>query len=368
MKILYITTHLNRGGIVSYLSSLAISLRQRGHTIIVASSGGDIEELLMQNGIKHLHIPIRTKNEISPHLLFSYYILRKYLVNNSVDIIHAHTRVTQVLATFLARRFRMPMITTCHGFFKPRWFRQKFPCWGDKVIAISSQVKNHLISDFKVKKEDIYLIHNGVDLTKFKEHAQEEINQIKQEIGIPQNYFVVGTAARFSVVKGLEYLLKAIPHVLEKKQQVSFVLVGYGRQESKLRQISNELNIEEKVIFYKPQKEISQYLCVMDIFVMPSIQEGLGLSILEAQAQKIPVIASCVGGIPDIIQNYQTGILVNPKDALAISSAILKLMQDKELYNLLKNNAYQRLIDKFSLPKMVEETDKAYKDLLCHLE
>jgi glycosyltransferase involved in cell wall biosynthesis len=365
MKILYITTHLDKGGIASYLSSLALGLKNKGHSVMVASAGGESMDFLLRNNIKHLQIPILTKKEVSPSVLFSFFILKKFLSSNPVDIIHAHTRVTQVLASFLSKKFRIPMVTTCHGFFKPRWHRIKFPCWGNKVIAISSQVKKHLISDFKVNEKNICLIHHGMDLARPRDYTTEEINNLKAEMGIPRGLLVVGVVARFSTVKGLEYFVKSIPLVLKENDKVIFLLLGYGEEESRLRQIAKDLKVEERLIFFRPVKDSLEYLCVLDIFVMPSIQEGLGLSILEAQLQKIPVIASNVGGILDIIDNNVTGILVEPRDELAISGAILKLIRERTLYSNIKNNAYDKILKEFTLEQMIEKTEKVYQELLC---
>jgi glycosyltransferase involved in cell wall biosynthesis len=364
MKILHITTHLNRGGITSYISSLAVGMQKKGHTVIVASSSGEHKEFLLNNNIQHVDIPLLTKSEVSPLVLISYFVLKKFIANNPIDIIHAHTRVSQVLAWFLSKKFKIPFVTTCHGFFKPRWHRRRFPCWGDKTIAISREVKRHLIFEFKVDEKSIKLVHNGIDLKKFRNYSSEEIDDIKKEIGIRRDCFVVGVAARFSIVKGLEYLIKAIPEIIRKEQKALFLLIGYGKEESKLKQLAKDLKVEDKVFFFNPTKETFEYLCVMNIFVMPSIQEGLGISILEAQAQRVPVVASDVGGIPDIIQDKVTGILTRPKDELSISKAILELMHDKSLSDSIKNRAYEKIIKEFSLEQMMIGTENVYKELL----
>lgn len=371
MRILFITTHLNKGGISSYIYSLAAAFKKKGHTIVVASSGGEIKDLFLENDIEYIHIPIRTKNEISFSVLFSYFILKRYLSKNKIDIIHAHARVTQVLASFLSKKFKVPVITTCHGFFKPRWHRKVFPCWGNKVIAISSQVMRHLINDFNVPKRDIALIHHGIDLGKIKKYSNDEINLFKRNIGIPENFIVVGTIARFSVVKGLEYLVKAAQLALKENDKIMFLFIGSGKEEPKLRQLTKDLGIQERVIFHSPVDNLSDYLCTMDIFVMPSVQEGLGLAILEAQARKVPVVASDVGGIPDIIEDSITGVLAQPRDESAISRSILKLIKDKSLYSMIKENAYNKITKEFSLERMITETEDVYreiinrKDLLC---
>lgn len=360
MRILSITTHLNRGGITSYISSLTVSLKNKGHEIIVSSSGGEEKKFFLYNNIKHIDIPIRTKNEMSLYVFLSYFILSRFIARNRIDVIHAHTRVTQVLAQRLSRKFKIPYIATCHGFFRPRWHRKKFPCWGNKTIAISNQVKQHLISEFGVDEKNVYLIHNGVDLNKIKDCTNEEINNLKKEIGIEKESLVVGTAARFSTVKGLEYFIRSLSEVLKVRDNVIFLLIGFGKEEFKLKKLAKDLKIDRNVIFFKPAKETHEYLCVMDIFVMPSVQEGLGISILEAQAKKVPVIASNVGGIPDIIEDQVTGILVEPRNESAISKAILDLIQNSNLYSNIKHNAYQRILKDFSLEQMVAKTEKLY--------
>lgn len=364
MNILHITTHLDKGGIVSYVSSLAIAFQKRGHTVAVASCGGHNEALLTQQGIGVVSIPIRTKSQISPRLLFSYFRLKKYLKENPVDIIHAHTRVTQVLAAFLSKKNSIPFVTTCHGFFKPRWHRKLFPCWGDGVIAISSPVQQHLIADFGVDEKNISLIHSGVDIERLKAVASEEKAALKKEIGIGQYRYIVGSAGRFSTVKGLEYLIRAIPHVIKEEQSIRFLFVGYGKDESRLREIARRLSLENIVFFYRPKRDIACYLDAMDIFVAPSLQEGLGLSILEAQAKQIPVIASDVGGIPDIIDHRVTGLLVKPKDPSALAAAIVRLLREAQLREYLRQNAFHRVSQEFSLGQMVDKTEQLYQTLV----
>ena len=120
MKILLVTTHLEIGGIARYVTNLAKILKRRGHTVFVASSGGRLEEILTEERIKHIHLDIRTKSELSPKIMRSFSRLKPFLKNEEVDLVHAHTRVTQVLSELISRRCKIPYVTTCHGFFKRR--------------------------------------------------------------------------------------------------------------------------------------------------------------------------------------------------------------------------------------------------------
>ena len=365
MKILHLTTHLNKGGITSYVFSLALQLKEKSHIVCVASSGGELTDVFKKNGIGHIDIPIRTKNEFGLKQMLSYFALKKYLQNNKFDVIHAHTRVTQVLGATLSKKFNIPLVTTCHGFFRPRFHRKRFPCWGDRVIAISKGVKGHLINDFNVREKSIRLVYSGINIDNYKEYSEEQIDKIRNEHNISKDNFVVGTIARFSDVKGLDYLLKAAEIILKENDNFVFLLIGTGKEEDSLKKTSQELNIQHRVRFINSIVDSKIYFSIMDVFVMPSLQEGLGLAILEAQLHRIPVVASNVGGIPEIVRHNSTGILVEPKDRSSLAKAILQVKNDNSLRGLVVENAYQMVRKDFSLKLMADNIEKVYLELTC---
>ena len=130
MNILFLTTHVNTGGITSYILTLGETLVKSGHKVWVASSGGDNVSRIEAAGMRHLQINVRTKSELHPKLLLSMPPLLDLIRDEKINIIHAQTRVTQVLGEVLSRLSGIKLVTTCHGFFRPRWFRKTFPCWG----------------------------------------------------------------------------------------------------------------------------------------------------------------------------------------------------------------------------------------------
>ncbi|MDD5568665.1 MAG: glycosyltransferase, partial [Candidatus Omnitrophica bacterium] len=168
MNILFITNHLNTGGITSYLFTLAGGLKKKGHNVFVASSGGELTDKFKESGLEIIPIPIMTKKEINPKIILSAFKLSGVIKKNKIDIIHSHSRTTQVLGCLLACVSGVKHIFTCHGFFKRRLLRRLFPCWGDKVIAISHQVKEHLVVDFKLAENKITVINNGIDMVRFR--------------------------------------------------------------------------------------------------------------------------------------------------------------------------------------------------------
>ena len=167
MNISFITTHLNIGGIAVYTTSLAKALVEKGHRVTVFSSGGDMVADSIKDNVIHKKIDIKTKSELSPKLWLNLSRLKKVIADEKPDIIHAQTRVAQVLAALVSEKINVPFVSTCHGFFKKRLSRKLFGCWGSGVIAISEAVKNHLMTDFGVPEDKITLIHNGIDVNKF---------------------------------------------------------------------------------------------------------------------------------------------------------------------------------------------------------
>jgi len=363
MNILYLTNHLNIGGISSYVLTLARGLKLRGHNVYIASSGGELLSRFIQEEIVYIPIPIRTKQEVSPKILMSAFRLIPQIREKNIDIIHSNTRVTQVLGCLIHRYSHIPYVSTCHGFFKKRFFRKAFPCWGLKVIAISEAVEEHLKIDFKVKEKDIRVIHNGIDLDRFREQRTENREQRKKELGLSDGP-VIGIVARLSDVKGHVYLIEAMQVVLEKIPGAQLLIVGEGKMRNELENLSRNIGIEKSVFFISSVIDTTGVLSIMDLFVLPSLKEGLGLSLMEAMACGLAVIGSDVGGIRSLIQDGYNGLLVKPADTEAIAAKILELLKDKEKRESLGDNARFFIKQNFSQEKMVLETERVYLECL----
>jgi len=363
MNILYITNHLNIGGITSYILSLATGMKKKGHNVYIASSGGQLLSKFLEEGINYIPIPIKTKSEISPKILFSAVRLFSAVKKYNIDIIHSNSRTTQVLGCLLARFTGCVYISTCHGFFKKRFSRRAFPCWGRKVIAISESVKEHLMKDFGVKEKDIQVVHNGIDVEKFKSQNTKLKTQIKKNLGLGDGP-VVGIVARLSDVKGHKYLIEAMGDILEKIPQTQLLIVGEGKMEKELVTLVERLGMEKNVFFLPSVSDAKDALSIMDLFVMPSLKEGLGLSLMEAMACGLPVVASDVGGIKSLIQDGHNGLLIRPADSKGLSFAILELLQNPERAEKLGRAARVFINQNFSQENMILETERVYRECL----
>lgn len=359
MNVLFLTTHLNFGGITSYVVNLARQLKRNGHTVFVASSGGDLTGQILTEGIEHINLDIKTKSELSPKIIFSFLKLKRIIRQKNIQIIHSHTRVTQVLSHLLSRSLSVPYVTTCHGYFKARINRRIFGCWGKIVIAISGPVKKHLITDLGVIPEKVRLVYNGVEARDKREFPRA---QIRQRLGLKDGP-VVGIIARLSAVKGHKYLIEAMRHVIDEERQAQLLIVGDGPDKKAIVNLIEARGIKDNTVLIPSRRYLDDFFSIMSAYVSPSLQEGLGLSILEAQANSVPTVAFRTGGISDVIKNEVTGLLSEPYDTKALANCILRLIRNKELSLKIKQAAYGLVEKKFSLKVMAENTLKVYEEV-----
>ena len=362
MNVLFLANHLDTGGITSYLLSLGKGLQKRGHRVCIAAGGGNRVTRFTEQGMIFIPIPIRTKSEIDLfRIIPSFAILCRTIRENGIDVIHANTRVTQVLARLVSARTKKPFVSTCHGFFKPRFFRKRFPCLGCKVIAISDSVKDHLMKDFGVAERAIRLVYSGVDTEGLKMDGGRSRREVRRGLGLGDGP-VVGIVARLSDVKGHLFLVRAFQGVARKVPDAQLLIVGEGKMEMLLRRAAQELGISGKVVFVPEVSNIREAYYAIDIFVMPSLNEGLGLGLMEAMAWGKPCVGSAVGGILNLIKDGETGLLARPGDPEGLAGAILRLLDSPDLCATLGNNARLFISRNFSLEKMAEETERVYAE------
>jgi glycosyltransferase involved in cell wall biosynthesis len=361
VRILLLANHLNVGGITSYLLTLASGLKQHGHQVYLASSGGELEARFIRAQIMLFKVPLDTKNEISPKIFFSYSKLKKISRELEIDLIHSHSRTTQVLGCWLARSLAKPHIFTCHGFFRPKIARRIFGCWGQRIIAISQQVKEHLVKDFRLAEGKISVIHNGIDINNFGDLSGRV--DLRAKFG-GQAVLLVGIIARLSDVKGHTYLIQAMQEVVKKFPNSKLLIVGQGKMESALMKESRDLGLQDSVVFIPGINNTQELLSALDVFVMPSLQEGLGLALMEAMAQAVAVIGSAVGGIKTLIQDKDNGLLVEPANVAALAQAIITLLGDASLRCKLGARARQFISVNFSKEEMVDKTLGIYREFL----
>lgn len=369
MNILYVTNHLNIGGITRYVLTLAKGMKQRGHSVFIASSQGALLPNFIAEGVTCIPIPIKTKQEISFKVLRSFFALRAAVKKNKIDIVHSHSRTTQVLGCMVAYATGAHHISTCHGFFKKRFSRKAFPCWGEKTIAISESVGDHLVNDFGVREEDIVVVHSGVEvdrpqaatpLSNITNHGRDKLQaEAKKRFGLKEGP-VVGVVARLSQEKGHSYLIEAMRMVVDVFPEAQLLIVGDGRLKEALVNLVQQLGLKRNVFFAHSVSNTQDAFCAMDIFVLPSLKEGLGLALMEAMGFGLCVAGSRVGGITSLIKDGDNGMLFEPADARQLAGIIKNLLSDKQKRDSLAKKAKECIVRNFSVKEMLQKTEEVY--------
>ena len=356
MNVLILTNHLTLGGITSYVLNLSYGLKKQGNRVFVGSLPGWGKEFLKENDISFLGLPLKTKSIFSPRLIPCYFILKRFIQKEDISVIHAQTRITQFLAFLLSRGLNVAYVSTFHGFYRSHLMRKTFPCLGDLTIAISQAVGQHLIEDFNLDRRNLRVIYNSVN---------PELNySISKDYAHLKGNPTLGIIARLSEEKGHLLLFSAFKQLIKVYPQARLLVIGSGRKEGELKDWVNRENLNAGIIFLGDVTQLNALFKIIDISILPSTLEGLGFSILEAQVNGVPVVASAIGGIPEIIKDRETGILINPSDSDELYRGIKLLLEDASLRKKIVSNAKQQIKERFSLDKMVLQVESVYKEAI----
>lgn len=364
MQILLITRHLNIGGIPRYVVNLAKGLKENGHQVYVASSGGILVSELTQYNIFHITIPINTKSILSPQILKSFLILATHFRKKHIDIVHSHTRVTSVLAKMLAKYFRAHHITTVHGIYKKKISRIVISCLAKKIIAVSQETKIRLQNWQKISPDRIEVIPNAIDINFFANYKLTR-NEVRKKLGLGENVFVIGNISRIEKIKGQELIITAFIQLKEKMENLKLIFVGEGKDRLRLQKMV-EKNFFKDVFFWGAKEDIRPYLRAIDVFCFTPYEEPFGLVLLEAMAMKIPIIASSVSEIPIITDNGTAALLIPPGDIQKLKTAILTLYNNPNMREQLITRGWKQVTENYSLSRMVKQVLNAYYKMLSN--
>jgi glycosyltransferase involved in cell wall biosynthesis len=295
--------------------------------------------------------------------------LAKIMKERSIDILHCQRHKPTVYGTIAAyiTGKNLKVISHVRGLNRTRSFKRKLLNGIlfrriSRIIAVSDAVREDIISsNFDFLAVKVVAIYNGIDVEPFIDSKLTR-EAAKIRLGIPgKNVFVYGTVGRLVETKGQSILLQAFAKVYEQCPQSCLVLAGGGRLESKLRGLAAELDIKESVIFLSHRHDIPEVLKAYDIFVLPSVAEGLPGALLEAMATGLPVIASRVGGVPEILNNPDLGTMVSPRSVDELASAMKGLYKTPEEHRYKIGKALrERVLEGFSKEKMVSAIAAEY--------
>ena len=366
MKILHLTSHLNIGGITRYILSLTKQQITRGHHVIIASDHGETEQQLIALGASYWPLPLHTSAEFSPQVFWAAHQLAARLCEEPVDVIHAHTRVGQVVADQVTQRLKLAYVTTWHGIYRRRMGRRLWPCTGTYTIVVSEIVRRHLMESFQVPASRIRCIYNGIDTAHYALQPQETLlQQYRARWQLPSDQPIIGGIGRLAAgkVKGFDLLLVAAALLEETLPHLHVLVVGDGPRRPFLEDVARRLGIRQRVHFIGSSEDIRIPLACLDLFVFSSRwPEAFGLTLIEAMASGKPVVASRSGAVPEIIQHGVNGWLVPPNDPVAMAEGIAQLLNTPAEATRLGQQAQRRVQECFGLERMAAEIETVYQE------
>jgi len=360
MNILQILPELNVGGVETGTLDLARYLVKYGHKAVVVSNGGALVKDLEEIGAIHYKLPVNKKSILTIIQIIP--LLVDIIKKENIDIVHARSRVPAWIAYFACRRVSAVFITTCHGYYTKHLFSYVMG-WAKRVIALSNVIARHMIEDFGVPYERVRLVPRSVDIEKFK-YISPDIKR-KEE-------FNVGIIGRITPLKGHLYFIKAMARVAKTVPKLKIWIVGDAPSskeayKEQVQVLVKRLGLSHFTEFLGTQRDIPMILSHLDLVVLATTtHEAFGRVIVEAQAAGVPVVATEVGGVIDIIENGKNGLLVPPEDPVNMSEAVIKIFKNKELARIIAENAYEKVKKEYNVELMVKNTIEVYKDALSN--
>lgn len=374
MKIVYIIDRLVDAGTQRHLYRLARGLHRQHREnydirVICLEEEGYTAQKFREIGIRVS--AFHTGAYYTLDTLRKVHAIANYLAAEKPGIVENYLLKANLLGTAAAGMAGVPVILSTRrsmGYdFKPNHVEMlKFidRNWTAGVVVNSQAAADITMEREKVAPGKIHLVYNGIDGERFHQPRDQTL---KQEFKIPAEAVVLGAVGNIRPVKGYEYLLSALEKAAGSCPQVCLLIVGnvyqHGEYFQKLEKQAKELNIRSRVVFLQNCPDIPGVLSLVDIALLPSLSEGFSNTLLEYMAAQKPIIATAVGGNPEAITHEESGLLVPPRDSPALAGAITRLLKDRDFAAKLAVNARKRVLEKFSLEKMIENYRRLYKKL-----
>lgn len=358
------------GGQIHILSLAKFLDRDKFDVSVCSKEQGPLVDELKKNHIKHFPVPFQ-KNPC-PRTIQKI----RDVLEGPFDILHTHGGVAGLWGRWAAHRSSVPVVIhTLHGIhylhyrnyflkslsvYLERWLSGK-----THVVIFVSDSEKKKGEEYKLApREKMVVIKNGIDFSRFLQKSnQKSRDELRKELKIKKGQPVVGTVARLHRQKGIVYLLQAARRIQLQFPQAKVLLVGGGPMRRKLERLSKKWRLENFVLFLGERKDIPSLLSFIDVFVLPSLWEGMPYVVMEAGALGRPVVASSVDGVKEMIQDGKEGLLVPPGDPGSLSKALIHLLKKRDYAGQLGKNIQRKIRQEYSQTRMVKEIEKLYTRL-----
>jgi glycosyltransferase involved in cell wall biosynthesis len=392
IKIIHIITRMDMGG--SAQNTLLTALHHDSqHCNVWLIKGSTLESAMTKAETKLVEDQLKTAKEQGIEIIDLPSLIRRISPINDVgtlvalfrlirkiqpQIVHTHTSKAGLLGRLAAWMARVPIIIhTPHGhvFYGhfgrslSRIFLQMEKLLGKIThhqIALTPEEGKDYLNLGVAKSKNISVIHSGIELRRFRKGAKQHTEK-RKGLGIPPDSLLIGYVGWLIPIKGVTYLVNAMAEVVQRDPNSLLVLVGKGdengEEEIKLKKQVENLGLADNVRFLGWRPDVDEIMGCFDIFVLPSLNEGMGRVLVEAMAAGLPLVASRVGGIPDLVKDGKNGLLVPPANASALAKAISVLLKDKAQRKRMGATG-KKMCRPYSTEAMVEQIDDLYRELL----
>jgi len=354
LKILHVDPERNWAGGETQVVGLVSYLSRNGHeNHLLCHPEGVLWGKAQKIGIKTL--PLKVKNDLD---LLPVFRLKRLIREEQYNIVHFHTKRAHALCFWLGQihpGLRYVVTRRMDYRMKQNWYNDRlYNKQVDGVVAISEKIAA-LLAEGGVKREMIRVVHSGIDPEPFQKEQAE---------GPSSTRLVIGTVAVLEQRKGHRFLLEAARLLKEQGNRLRYLFAGEGAERNYLEQLVIKWGLQDEVAFMSFISDVPTFLSGIEIFVLPSLYEGLGVSVIEAMAAGKPVVASRVGGIPELVDDHITGLLVPPGDPPALARVISNLLSQKDVMKRMGVKGRERVQQHFTLELMAKKNEEFYYELL----
>ncbi len=379
MKIVHIITRLEFGGTWEVLLPLLEGARHAGHDVSLILAPTPSTQVQLQSFCDHHGIHFIWQEEltrqVSPMRDFkAWRALVRSIKALRPDVVHTHTSKAGFLGRLAAKWAGVPRVVhSTHGHVFSGYFgpvttafymglERLAAGWCDRIIVLSRhEIEDHLKRGIG-SRDQLVAIPNGIDLHRFSDVKSDPL-PLRRAMGMGEGDVLCAVIGRLVPVKGHEVFLKAFKIVREKAAHAHAVIIGDGELKERLRQMSVELGLGNAVSWLGHRDDIPQLLRAVDIVVQPSLNEGFGLAVVEAQAAGRPVVATRVGGLPEAVKEGETALLVPPNDPEALARAMLELMKDPARRETMGRQGQEWVRERFTIERMINDTLRLYESV-----
>lgn len=348
-----------RGG-EQQVANLLLGQRQSGLGVFMIT----VKNSSLMNFCESNNIPYSTLNFTNGFNFFSAFKIKLLSSRLQAKTVHMHCSPSHTLAIFsklfgnpanlvLSRRVIFPVRSNFLSY-------QKFNYKGiSKIICVSASTKD-VISNTVKNKDKLKVIYDGIDIDKF--NGQTNL-RLKEKLGL-MGKKIIGNISAIAAEKDYYTFVDVAEDIVHKMPNTHFIIVGSGKEYNNIHSYIASKNLEKNISMLGFRKDVPSLLSIIDVFLMTSVMEGLGSTILDAFASKVPVVATNVGGIPEMVVHETTGLLSIPKDVKDLSYNVMRLLEDDTLAQNITKNAYDIVTTRFSANNMVVETNAVYKEIV----